>query len=607
MRIIDSLKTNLGDNIRSVLKLDFPTEKIALDQPPDEKMGDYALACFDLAKELGQNPAAVAKKLAAGFKTSPLVSRVAPLGPYLNLFIQADNFIPKTLLEIDQAKNFGQNMIGKNKKLLLEFSGPNTNKPQHIGHLRNNVLGQTLSNILKICDFKVVPINIINDRGIHIMKSMLAWQKFGQGETPQSSGLKGDHLVGKYYVKFGQLLAQEKKEYLAKNKIDLTKLNNLEKKKSEEKFLKKSQWMQKAQAMLQAWENNDPEVKKLWKTMNNWVYQGYDETYKKLGIEFDKVYYESQTYLLGKGLVKLGLKKKVFYQKKDGSIWIDLTKDGLDQKIILRSDGTSVYITQDLGTAKDRYDQFKFDQMIYVVASEQDYHFKVLFLILKKLGFKWADHLYHLSYGMVNLPEGKIKSREGTVIDADDLIKEMENKALETMSQATKQFKVDQKQKNQIAEIVGLGALKFFLLGANPQKTITFNPKESISFDGYTGPFIQYTHARISNILKKSPKIKKIKTLDFNLEFNNEELKLTKLLLDFPETIQKTAQNYNPSVLTQYLFELAKAFNNFYQHHSVLKADTENLKQIRLHLCQQTKKILAKGLKLMSIESPEVM
>lgn len=603
MKVINNLKQNIQDNIKNILQVDIDINNITLDLPPDEKLGDYAFACF----KLGKNPIEAAQALADNFVANKLIAKTQATGPYLNLFLNKGAWLETVLTAIDKTKNFGQSDFGQNKKVLLEFSGPNTNKPQHIGHLRNNILGQALVNIYNMAGFKVVPVNIINDRGIHIMKSMLAWQKWGNDETPKSSGIKGDHLVGKYYVKFGQALKTEEEEYYSKNNIELDKLDNLSRRKTEDEFIAQSPLMQEARELLKKWETGDKETRQLWQMMNSWVYDGYKITYDRLGIKFDKEYYESDTYLLGKDLVELGLDKKVFSKKEDNSVWVDLTKDNLDEKLVLRSDGTSVYITQDLGLAKQRYDEYKFDQAVYVVANEQDYHFKALFLALQKLGFDWANNLYHLSYGMVNRPDGKIKSREGKTADADDIMDEMKAKAKEIMEQATK--KVDSKNKNpeQIAESVGLGALKFFMLGTNPQKNIIYNPQESISFDGYTGTFIQYTHARIANILNKADKIKKLSKLDFAGEFNNEENKLAKLLLDFPKSIQDTATTYNPSNLTQYLFELAKNFNNFYQHHSVLQADNANLKNIRLHLCSQTKQVLKTGLELLGIEAPDVM
>jgi arginyl-tRNA synthetase len=603
MKIINDLKQNIIDNIKNILQVDININSFELDLPPEDKLGDYAFACF----KLGKNPIEAAKYLADNFQTNKLINKTQANGPYLNLFLNKGAWLQTVLSEIDKTKNYGQTDFGNNKKVVLEFSGPNTNKPQHIGHLRNNILGQALVNIYNAAGFKTVPVNIINDRGIHIMKSMLAWQKWGNNETPNSSGIKGDHLVGKYYVQFGQALKKEETEYYSKNKINLANLDNLSRRKTEDEFIAQSPLMNEARELLKKWEAGDKEVKKLWQMMNSWVYDGYKITYDRLGIKFDKEYYESDTYLLGKDLVELGVEKKVFFKKEDGSIWIDLSKEGLDEKIVLRADGTSVYVTQDLGLAKQRYDEYKFDQAIYVVANEQDYHFKVLFFALQKLGFEWADNLYHLSYGMVNMPDGKIKSREGKTADADDIMNEMNTKAKEIMKQATKKVESKNKNPKQIAEHVGLGALKFFMLGTNPQKNIIYNPQESISFDGYTGTFVQYTHARIANILNKADKIKKLNKLDFSGEFNTEENKLAKLLLDFPKSIQDTAVSYNPSNLTQYLFEVAKTFNNFYQHHSVLQAENDNLKNIRLHLCSQTKQVLKSGLELLGIDAPDVM
>ena len=461
-------------------------------------------------------------------------------------------------------------------------------------------------NIYKASGYKTTAVNIINDRGIHIVKSMLALKKFADGETPESSGMKGDHLVGKYYVKFGQLLKEEEKKYCEAKNIDLIKLSNLERRKVENKFLAQSPLMKEARTMLVAWENNHPEIRKLWKMMNDWVYQGYDKTYRDLGIEFDHLDFESDTYLLGKNIIELGLKRKVFLKKEDGSVWMDLSKDDLDDKIVLRADGTSVYLTQDLGTAVRRFEKFKFDKSIYVVANEQDHHFKILFLALARLGFDWAKNLHHLSYGMMSLPGGKIKSREGKTADADDLIAGMKNKAKEVMAKAEKKVDTSEADTEQIAEQVGLGALKFFILGTNPQKNIVFNPEESISFDGYTGTFIQYTHARISTMLSKADKVANIsKIKDF--DFNKEEKKLVKTLLMFTETIQKSAINQNPSLLTQYLFDLAKTYNNFYQQHSVLKAESENVKQIRLNISKLTKQVLKDGLALLGIKAPDMM
>ncbi|MFA6605231.1 MAG: arginine--tRNA ligase, partial [Patescibacteria group bacterium] len=559
MDIINEIKQNIKFNLNSIYQENI--DDFDLDIPPQEELGDYAFPCFALAKKLNKTPASIAKELSDKYKTNQYIGKVKNFGPYLNIFVNND-FIKEAIAEISKNKKFGQSKYGQNKKVLIEFSGPNTNKPQHVGHVRNDCIGQALVNIFKASGHKTTAVNIINDRGIHIVKSMLAWQEFANGETPSSSGIKGDHLVGKYYVKFGQVLKEEAEKYYASKNIKLENLDNLTRKKAEEEFLAQSKWMNKARAILLAWEDNDPQIKQLWKTMNDWVYTGYDKTYHDLGIEFDHLDFESDTYLLGKDIVAEGLKKKVFFKKEDGSVWIDLSSDGLDEKLVLRSDGTSVYITQDLGTAKRRYKKFKFDQAIYVVGNEQEYHFKVLFLILKKLGYAWAKNLYHLSYGMISLPGGKIKSREGKTADADALIATMIDQAKEIINNSTKQKDVSSKalaKDKDIASIVGIGALKFFMLSTNPQKNIIFKPAESISFDGYTGTFIQYTHAQISNMLKKATKINDISKIE-NFNFNKEEKKLVKLLLAFPDTIKNSASNQNPSLVTQYLFDVAKTY-----------------------------------------------
>ncbi|MBT4849944.1 arginine--tRNA ligase [Candidatus Parcubacteria bacterium] len=605
MKVINKIKIDIQGAIKKTFEYDIDVDKIELVFPLEEKYGDYAFNCFALAKELSKNPHDISAELAKNLSNSDFVTEVKSAGPYLNFYIN-DDFLKDILLEINTNKKFGNSDIGRGQKILIEFSGPNTNKPQHIGHVRNDCLGQSLVNIHNACGYKVIPTNIINDRGIHIVKSMLAWQEFGKGETPESSGVKGDHLVGKYYVKFGQLLKEEEEKYKKEHKLDFDALDNLARRKAEDNFLSQSSWMQKARDMLQKWEANDAEVRKLWKMMNDWVYDGYKQTYADLGVNFDHVDYESDTYLLGKDLVELGLNKKVFFKKNDGSVWIDLTKDGLDEKIVLRSDGTSVYMTQDIGTAEKRYKKFKFDKAVYVVANEQEYHFKVLFLILKKLGFEWADDLHHLSYGMVSLPDGKIKSREGKTADADSIIEEMTTKASEIMSQAQKQVKKTKKEKQDISKIVGLGALKFFMLGTNPQKNITYKAEESISFDGYTGTFIQYTHARISTMLNKGKKIKPVKKLD-TPQFELEEKRLLKSLATLPDIIINSAMTYNPADLCHRLFEIARLYNNFYQQHSVLNADDDNTKQIRMNISLATKNTIRKGLELLGIESPEIM
>ncbi len=606
MTTLEQIKNSLKKQIDLTFQLDWPINQLDLDLPPNENFGDYAFACFELAKTLKQSPVEVAKILSEKFQADDLISQVEFAGPYLNLKLATENFVKIALAEINSQANFGQHDFGKQQKIMIEFSGPNTNKPQHLGHVRNDILGQALVNLYRACGFDVIPVNIINDRGIHIIKSMLAWQKWANNETPESSKTKGDHFVGKYYVMFEQALKTEKNDYLAKNNIDYKALGELAQRKVDNEFLAQSALMQEAHAMLVKWEANDPAVRDLWKTMNDWVYTGFAETYTNLGVSFDKVYYESENYLLGKDLVKIGLDKNIFFKKEDNSVWIDLSADKLDEKLVLRADGTSVYITQDLAVAYKRYQEVQFDQMIYVVANEQNYHFQVLFLILKKLGFTWAENLHHLAYGMVNLPDGKMKSREGNVVDADNLITEMEEKAKEIISQAEKQISHDQVSIDEISKTVGLGALKFFILGVNPQKDMIFDPQGSISFDGYTGPFVQYTHARIQNILSKA-KNKADSNLNLDFKIEASEKKLTKVLLNFPETIKKSALEYNPSLVTQYLFELAKTFNNFYQLHSVLQTENKNQQNFRLNLCQVSAKVLKTGLGFLGIQAPDKM
>lgn len=600
MKVLAKLQENIVKNIKTSLDLDFID--ISLDLPPNKQFGDYAFSCFDLAKLNKTSPNQVATKLAKDFKGSELIKEVKAVGPYLNLLVTPE-FIKQALLEINGTKNFGNSKIGQKQKVLLEFSGPNTNKPQHVGHLRNNCIGQSLVNIFRATGHQVIATNIINNRGIHIVKSMLMWQEFGQGATPQSTGLKGDHLVGQYYVMFNKLLKEEQTKYYQTKKIELTKLGNLAKRKTEDDFLSQSTWMKKARAMLQAWENNDPAVRKIWSTMNSWVYQGYDQTYGALGIKFDHIDYESDTYLLGRDIVELGLKKKVFYQEADGSVWIDLTKEGLDKKIVLRSDGTSVYITQDLGTAQRRYQKFKFAKAIYVVANEQDYHFKILFLILKKLGFAWANNLYHLSYGMVNLLGARIKSREGKKADADDLMETVFKLAKEKLRT---DHTIPEPELDRRAKIIGLAAIKFFMLSVNKKNDIMFDPQESLSFRGHTGPYLLYTIARINGILKKANICTKINKIDLSLLKEPKELLLVKTLTEFPKQVSRAVNNLDPIYLSNYLIDLAQIFNTYYHQHSTIKSDDE-LKKARLVLIKSVLVVLTNGLQMMGIETLEEM
>lgn len=478
------------------------------------------------------------------------------------------------------------------KKVMVEYSSPNTNKPLHLGHVRNNLLGFSVSEILKAAGYDVIKANLVNDRGIHICKSMLAWQKFGNGETPQSTGEKGDHLVGKYYVLFD-------KEY--KKQIDELKAAG----QTEDEAKKNAPVIKEAQEMLQKWETGDAEVINLWKTMNSWVYEGFDITYKKLGVDFDKFYYESNTYLLGKDIIDEGLQNGVFFKKEDGSVWIDLTADGLDEKLVLRGDGTSVYITQDLGTAQLKYDEFKVDQSIYVVGNEQDYHFKVLFLILDKLGKSWAKGLYHLSYGMVDLPSGKMKSREGTVVDADDLINEMEQTAKEQTEALGKVDGFSEEDKNELYHTIGMGALKYFLLKVDPKKRLLFDPNESVDFQGHTGPFIQYTHARIKSVLSRAGYVNHTNITASLLADVERDMIVT--LTQYPDTINQAASGHNPGIIANYVYEVAKVYNKFYHEKSILQAEDEQTKQFRLQLSASAAKVISHGMGLLGINVPERM
>lgn len=509
---------------------------------------------------------------------------------FLNLSI-AESYFLKQFNEEVLTPDFGL-YPSNGKKVMVEYSSPNTNKPLHLGHVRNNLLGYSVSELLKAYGYDVVKVNLVNDRGIHICKSMLAWQKWGNGETPESTGEKGDHLVGRYYVIFD-------KEY--KKEIDALKADG----QTEEEAKKNAPLIKEAQQMLLKWEQGDKEVVSLWKTMNEWVYAGFNITYKNLGVDFDKFYYESNTYLLGKGTVDEGLAKGVFFKKEDGSVWIDLTADGLDQKLVLRADGTSVYITQDLGTAEMKHDDFNMDESIYVVGNEQDYHFKVLFLILEKLGKSWAKGLYHLSYGMVDLPNGKMKSREGTVVDADELIESMITTAREKTEELGKTNDFPQEDKDELYKNIGLGALKYFLLKVEPKKRLLFNPAESIDFQGNTGPFIQYTHARIKSLLAKA-NYQLVATKP--AEILPVELEMILLLAKYPGEIAIAAKAYSPASLANYLYELAKLFNKFYHEvPHILKMEEGAEKQFRLNLCKKTADIIYAGMLILGITSPERM
>lgn len=605
----DKIKQEIAKLIGTADKK-FKIDPLEIELPPNSQLGDFAWPCFKLSKEMKKAPNVIAQELAGKIKVGGLVESVKAVGPYVNFFLNKNKVASDFLSLVSKAgEKYGDSNLGKKEKVLVEYSGPNTNKPQHVGHARNNMLGYSLSLILEAVGYKVVKVNIVNDRGIHICKSMLAWQKWGKGETPKSSGLKGDHLVGKYYVMFGQELAKEEKKYLEDNKIKLDKLGDQKKRKVEDDFLKQSPLMKEAREMLKKWEAKDKGVRALWQKMNSWVYEGYKKTYGDLGISFDKTYYESETYIMGRKFVEEGIKKGIFYREPDGSAWIDLTKDGLDKKLLIRSDGTAVYMTQDLGTANQRYKDYKFDRMVYVVGSEQEYHFKVLFLILNKLGFKWAKNLHHLSYGMISLPGGKIKSREGKTADADDLISEVIAEADKVTRELLKKRepaeKMTDKEIKEIARKVGLAGLKFFLLKFDPRKDIVFKPEESITFEGFTGPYLQYTYTRIASIFRKA-KVKKVKPIK-NITLKEDlEWELVKSMMRFPIILESAAQTYNPSLLANYLFDLAKQFAGFYEQVPIIQADQED-KNMRLYLINQVGTILKRGLNMLGIDVMERM
>jgi len=578
--------------IEHLYHTDLTAADINLQETRKEFEGQVTLVTFPFTRFSKKSPEQTGNEIGAYLENElSEVSGFNVIKGFLNISLADSYWLNQLYAEIlpDNFAVFKSN----GEKVMVEYSSPNTNKPLHLGHVRNNLLGFSVAEILAAAGYEVIKTNLVNDRGIHICKSMLAWQKWGDGETPASSGMKGDHLAGKYYVLFD-------KEY--KTQIEALKAEG----QTEEEAKKNAPLIKEAQQMLQQWEAGDPKVKKLWQTMNTWVYTGFAETYKKLGVSFDKFYYESDTYILGKDLIDEGLEKGVFFRKEDSSVWIDLTADGLDEKLVLRSDGTSVYMTQDLGTAQLKYNDFHMDKSLYVVGNEQDYHFKVLFLILKKLGKAWAQGLYHLSYGMVDLPSGKMKSREGTVVDADDLMAEMEQTAKE---QALAKGKIDafsEDEKLHLYHIIGMGALKYFLLKVDPKKRLLFDPNESVELEGHTGPFIQYTHARIRSVLHRAGKLDKDKAATY-IQLAPEERELIFSLTQFPEVIKQAAEAYSPALIANYVYELAKTYNKFYHELSILQADDESAKQFRLHLSLASGKVINKGMKLLGIEVPERM
>ena len=579
--------------ILELYKEEVAESLINIQETRKEFEGQVTIVVFPITKISKKSPEQTANEIGEYLVANvENVTKFNVVKGFLNLSIDESYFLNQFNDEIF-ASDFGV-YPSNGKKVMVEYSSPNTNKPLHLGHVRNNLLGYSVSELLKAYGYDVVKVNLVNDRGIHICKSMLAWQKWGNGETPESSGLKGDHLVGKYYVIFD-------KEY--KKEIEALKAEG----QTEEEAKKNAPLIKEAQQMLLKWEQGDEAVVSLWKTMNEWVYAGFNVTYKNLGVDFDKFYYESNTYLLGKDTVDEGLAKGVFFKKEDGSVWIDLTADGLDQKLVLRADGTSVYITQDLGTAEMKHDDFNMDESIYVVGNEQDYHFKVLFLILEKLGKSWAKGLYHLSYGMVDLPNGKMKSREGTVVDADELIESMVTTAREKTEELGKTNDFSEEDKAALYQNIGLGALKYFLLKVEPKKRLLFNPAESIDFQGNTGPFIQYTHARIKSLLAKAEYTAK-STIPKDGEMLPVELEMILLLAKYPAEIEIAAKAYSPASLANYLYELAKLFNKFYHEvPPIVKTEAGETKQFRLNLSKKTADIIHSGMLILGITSPERM
>ncbi|WGD35220.1 arginine--tRNA ligase [Olleya sp. YS] len=593
-----SLQATLTQAVRQAVSTIYNAnlESVEFQATRKEFAGDITLVVFPMLRVVKGNPVQIGEAIG-----NYLVEHVADVEGFnvvkgfLNLEIAASYFV-NYFNTIKEEERFGfVDVNTKNKAVMVEYSSPNTNKPLHLGHIRNNLLGYSVSEILKASGKKVYKTQIINDRGIHICKSMLAWQRFGNGKTPESTGLKGDKLVGNYYVKFDQEYKKEIAALVAQGK-------------TEEEAKKEAPILLEAQQMLQQWEAGDKEVVALWDTMNGWVYDGFNTTYKNLGVDFDKLYYESQTYLLGKEFIAEGLKSGVFYKKDDGSVWCDLTEDGLDEKIVLRSDGTAVYMTQDIGTAIQRAKDFPdVGGMVYTVGNEQEYHFQVLFLIIKKLGFEWAKNLYHLSYGMVDLPSGKMKSREGTVVDADDLIVEMADTAQTISEDLGKLDGYTEQEKQDLYKTIGLGALKYYILKVDPKKRILFDPKESIDFQGNTGPFIQYTYARIQSILRKA-NIDSAITLNTNeISLHDKEREVIKHLQLFPEVIQQAASQHSPALIANYTYDLVKAFNSFYQNVTILSADTQNEIVFRVQLSKVVANTIKNGFNLLGINVPERM
>ena len=591
--------------VKELYGQEVPEKMVQLQKTKKEFEGNLTLVVFPFLKISRKKPDETAREIGEYIKQNcEAIADFNAVGGFLNLVIDKKAWLA-LLNEMNLNEKFGEKPVTETSPLvMIEYSSPNTNKPLHLGHVRNNLLGWSLAQIMEANGNRVVKTNIVNDRGIHICKSMLAWLKFGNGETPETSGKKGDHLIGDYYVAFDKHYRAEVAELKAKYVAE-----GMDEEQAEKKAKEESPLIKEAHEMLVKWEQNDPEVRALWKKMNDWVYAGFDETYKALGVGFDKIYYESNTYLVGKKKVEEGLAKGLFFRKDDNSVWADLTDEGLDQKLLLRSDGTSVYMTQDIGTAEMRFNDFPIDKMIYVVGNEQNYHFQVLSILLDRLGFKWGKELVHFSYGMVELPNGKMKSREGTVVDADDLIAAMVADAKQTSEELGKFKDMSEEERNEIARIVGLGALKYFILKVDARKNMLFNPEESIDFNGNTGPFIQYTYARIRSILRKAQAegINIPATLADTMPLNEKEIELIQKLNEFGAAVEQAGKDYSPSGIANYCYELTKAFNQFYHDYSILGADTEEEKVVRLVLAQNVGKTLKNGMALLGIEVPERM
>ena len=602
MKIESIISNSVIEAVKALYGQEVAPKMVQIQKTKQEFEGNLTLVVFPFLKISKKKPEDTAQEIGQYLQDNcSAVATFNVVKGFLNLVIAQSAWL-QLLADIDADAKYGERKADENSPLvMIEYSSPNTNKPLHLGHVRNNLLGWSLAKIMEANGNKVVKTNIVNDRGIHICKSMLAWLKYGNGETPETSGKKGDHLIGDYYVAFDKHYREEVKQLTAKYVAEGMDTEEAEKKAKEEAPL-----IKEAHDMLVKWEQNDPEVRALWEKMNNWVYAGFDETYKALGVGFDKIYYESQTYLKGKAKVEEGLAKGLFERHADNSVWADLTNEGLDQKLLLRSDGTSVYMTQDIGTAEMRFKDYPIDKMIYVVGNEQNYHFQVLSILLDRLGFKWGKELVHFSYGMVELPNGKMKSREGTVVDADDLIATMIADAKQTSEELGKLADITDEERNEIARIVGLGALKYFILKVDARKNMLFNPEESIDFNGNTGPFIQYTYARIRSIMRKAAEMN-IPVGEMKAELSQKEIDLIQKMSDYASAVEQAGKDYSPSGIANYCYELTKEFNQFYHDYSILKEEDVQKRAVRLKIAANVAKVISNGMALLGIEVPERM